>query len=139
MKHEHGVAHHNISTIQQVTTHMNILDSHPSSAKMESRLQIGMLALLPYACIGAIIQYCHKNKDCSLGDQLEVTPLQRKALLVHLAYFIGVPIMIEVFPDLHIIDALVVRRIPPSQQPMYSSCSPVWQQKTSSSHLQRWA
>lgn len=74
---------------------------------MENRLQIGMLALLPYACIGAIIQYCHKNKDCSLGDQLEVTPLQRKSLLVHLAYFIGVPIMIEVFPDLSIIDALV--------------------------------
>ena len=70
-----------------------------------SRLAKLSLSLTPYLAMGALMHYCRKRKN--LQDQLEVTPLLRKALMVHFVYFIGVPINIEVFPDIPGLDSLV--------------------------------
>lgn len=74
---------------------------------MGSRISSLALSISPYLLFGAFIQFCRKSKDIDFSDELEITPLQRKALMVHLAYFITVPILIEVFPDAPGIDILV--------------------------------
>jgi len=64
-----------------------------------SRLATLALISVPYVGIGGLIRYCQKSEGISLEDELEITPLQRKALLVHFGYFVVCPILIEAFPD----------------------------------------
>jgi hypothetical protein len=86
------------------------------------RLATLALAVAPYVGIGALIRYCQKNKDFSLNDELEISPLQRKALLVHFGYFLFVPILIEVFPDAPGLDILVGPAQTPSNVLHMVSC-----------------
>jgi hypothetical protein len=74
---------------------------------MGGRLSVLALSLLPYAGLGSLIQFCRKTKALDLNDTLEITPLMRKALLVHFWYFIAIPLNIEVFPDVPGIEILV--------------------------------
>ena len=75
---------------------------------MSERLSALGLALLGYVGFGAFIQYCRTTKAIDLmNDNIEITPLMRKALLVHFWYFIAIPINIEVFPDVPGFDYLV--------------------------------
>ena len=89
---------------------------------MAGKLETLFLLMLPYAGIAGLVQYCNKNKDCSLNDQLVITPLQRKALLVHFWYFIGIPIQMEVFQDVPGIEFLVGHLPPPSNVHFMLSC-----------------
>lgn len=72
---------------------------------MGERLSAMALTAIPYVGMGALIQYCRKKKI--LDEPMEITPLMRKALLVHFWYFIAIPINIEVFPDVPGFDFLV--------------------------------
>lgn len=89
---------------------------------MFSRLATLALATIPYIGVGALIRYCQKNKDCSLNDMLEISPLQRKALMVHFAYFLFCPILIEAFPDAPGLDILVGPTPAPSNTLLMLSC-----------------
>ena len=57
------------------------------------------LAVLPYVVFGAFLVRSSRKSNF-LDGPIEITPMLHKALLVHFWYFIGVPISIEVFPDL---------------------------------------
>jgi hypothetical protein len=70
-----------------------------------ARLPSLALSLAPYAGLGALIQY--SRTKLNLEENLKATPLLRMALWVHFLYFIGVPINLEVFPDVPGIDKLV--------------------------------
>ena len=70
-------------------------------------LERGISLLFPYAGLGAIINYCNSSESNSLGGSVEVTPLLRNGLYAHLAYFIGIPIFMECFPDAPGVDYLV--------------------------------
>ena len=91
-------------------------------AIMAGRLQTFILLMFPYAGIAGLIQYCKKNKEYSMNDQLVITPLQRKALLVHFWYFIGIPIQMEIFQDLPGIEYLVGQPPPPSNAHFMLTC-----------------
>ena len=69
------------------------------------------LCSLPYAVMGVFIYYCNRRSSnktsCNLKADIEITPLMRKALLVHFSYFLFCPILIEAFPDLPGLDVLV--------------------------------
>jgi len=64
-----------------------------------SRLATLALISIPYLGVGALIRYCQKKEGISLEDEMEFTPLTRKAMLVHFGYFVVCPILIEAFPD----------------------------------------
>ena len=66
---------------------------------MDGKLVTMALAALPYVGFGALILYCRMNTALNLNNQMEITPLMRKALHAHFWYFIACPIMIEVFLD----------------------------------------
>mmetsp|Transcript_36838 Transcript_36838/g.89255 ORF Transcript_36838/g.89255 Transcript_36838/m.89255 type:complete len:208 (-) Transcript_36838:1047-1670(-) len=78
------------------------------------------LCSLPYAGMGALIYYCRRRRSKNegrsgisvddlndLNDDIEITPLMRKALLVHFSYFLFCPILIEAFPDAPGLDILI--------------------------------
>ncbi|CAJ1967430.1 unnamed protein product [Cylindrotheca closterium] len=75
-----------------------------------SRLATLALISVPYVGIGALIRYYKKTDGISLDDEMEITPLQRKAMWVHLGYFAMVPIMIEAFQDLPGLDVVIGSR-----------------------------
>lgn len=86
------------------------------------RLATLALATAPYVAMGMLFRYIKKREDMSLSDELEVTPLQRKAMLVHFGYFIFVPIMIEAFPDTPGIDFLVGSLPNPTNVSFMTTC-----------------
>mmetsp|Transcript_36839 Transcript_36839/g.89261 ORF Transcript_36839/g.89261 Transcript_36839/m.89261 type:complete len:197 (-) Transcript_36839:1046-1636(-) len=71
------------------------------------------LCSLPYAGMGALIYYCRRRKNrgsgtsLDLNDNIQITPLVRKALMVHFSYFLFCPILIEAFPDAPGLDILI--------------------------------
>ena len=82
---------------------------------MNERITTIALACLPYAGLGAFIKFCRIRKSIEWNDQIEMTPIMRKALTVHFWYFIAVPVMIEVFAtDIPGLDFLVGSLPPPT-------------------------
>ena len=79
---------------------------------MGSRFSSLALSTAPYVALGALALYVQSSKNMDWNDALETTTLQRTALWVHLSYFITVPILIEVFPDLPGMDILVGPTMP---------------------------
>lgn len=91
--------------------------------QLMDRLQTLSLLVIPYVALASIIRYCQKNNQrFGLNDELEITPLQRKALTVHFLYFVGVPIAIEAFPDAPGLDVLVGPEPSPSNVLFMVSC-----------------
>ena len=64
-----------------------------------SRLATLALISVPYLAIGGLVRYCQKTDGIGLEDEMAITPLTRKAMLVHFGYFVALPISIEAFPD----------------------------------------
>lgn len=82
---------------------------------MNERITTIALACLPYAGLGAFITFCRIRKSIEWNDQIEMTPIMRKALTVHFWYFIAVPVMIEAFAtDIPGLDFLVGSLPPPT-------------------------
>jgi len=72
-----------------------------------SRLATLALISIPYLGIGALVRYCTKTDGISLDDEMEITPLQRKAMWIHFGYFVACPVLMEAFTDAPGISELV--------------------------------
>lgn len=84
-----------------------------------SRITTLLLLSYPYLGIYQLYRWCRTR---NLNDKLPVTPLLRKALMVHLIYFIGVPVLMEAFQDAPGLDILVGPAPEPSNVHFMLSC-----------------